>query len=120
MYDRWSGDAADPVGEEEVEAGDQGQLDDLLLIHCQGLLSPCLYVFFPSVRLCLYRVSQSHVEPLFLLKVMKKSEKQEQNQGEVEDEGADRKYQVFRRNTFDRHLIEVKMIRGVSSASLLF
>ena len=26
---------------------------------------------------------------------MKKSEKQEQNQGEVEDEGADRKYQVF-------------------------
>ena len=44
---------------------------------------------------------------------MKKSEKQEQNQGEVEDEGADRKYQVFRRNTFDRHLIEVNMIRGV-------
>ena len=45
-----------------------------------------------------------------LLKVMKKSEKQEQNQGEVEDEGADRKYQVFRRNTFDRHLIEVMML----------
>ena len=44
---------------------------------------------------------------------MKKSEKQEQNQGEVEDEGADRKYQVFRRNTFDRHLIEVNVIRGV-------
>ena len=44
---------------------------------------------------------------------MKKSEKQEQNQGEVEDEGADRKYQVFRRNTFDRHLIEVNTIRGV-------
>ena len=44
---------------------------------------------------------------------MKKSEKQEQNQGEVEDEGADRKYQVFRRNTFDRHLIEVNMMRGV-------
>ena len=41
---------------------------------------------------------------------MKKSEKQEQNQGEVEDEGADRKYQVFRRNTFDRHLIEVMML----------
>ena len=44
MYDRWSGDAADPVGEEEVEAGDQGQLDDLLLLHCQGLLALCLFV----------------------------------------------------------------------------
>ena len=37
--DRWSGDEADPVGEEEVEARDQGQLDDFLLLHCQGLLS---------------------------------------------------------------------------------
>ena len=43
-YDRWSGDAANPVGEEEVEAGDQGQLDDLLLLHCQGLLALCLFV----------------------------------------------------------------------------
>merc|ERR1712130_805239 len=51
-----------------------------------------------------------------IVKVMKKSEKQEQNQGEVEDEGADRKYQVFRRNTFDRHLIEV----GCDTFSQLF
>ena len=54
-----------------------------------------------------------------LSKVMKKSEKQEQNQGEVEDEGADRKYQVFRRNTFDRHLIEVNMIWRVSKLNFL-
>ena len=59
MYDRWSGDAADPVGEEEVEAGDQGQLDDLLLIHCQGLLSPCLYVFF-CLSVCVSIGSHSH------------------------------------------------------------
>ena len=37
-----AGDEADSVGEEEVEAGDQGQLDDLLLLHCQGLASLCL------------------------------------------------------------------------------
>ena len=33
----WSGDEADSVGEEEVEARDQGQLDDILLLHCQGI-----------------------------------------------------------------------------------
>ena len=69
--------------------------------------------FFSSIVKVLFSLSyQLHItnDHDDLLKVMKKSEKQEQNQGEVEDEGADRKYQVFRRNTFDRHLIEVMML----------
>jgi hypothetical protein len=44
-----------------------------------------------------------------IVKVMKKSEtKAEQNQGELEDDSNNPKHQVFRRNTFDRHLIEVR------------
>ena len=42
-----------------------------------------------------------------IVKVMKKSEtKAEQNQGDDDDDTTDRK-QVFKRNAFNRHLIEV-------------
>jgi len=52
-----------------------------------------------------------------IVKVMKKCEtKAEQNQNEMEDERALMKNQVFRRNTFDRHLIEV----GCDTFSQLF
>ena len=55
-----------------------------------------------------------------IVKVMKKSEtKADQNQGELEDDLNDKKYQVFRRNTFDRHLIEVRKIEKFISTNFV-
>ena len=93
---------------QETEAIDQVQSKDSLAKKKEssegsGLLSSIDH----NVTVLSITITNDHDN---LLKVMKKSEKQEQNQGEVEDEGADRKYQVFRRNTFDRHLIEVMML----------